>query len=375
MEILKILRKKSIKKALPSSIGLFVVAILLIIFSDTHEMLVLLKPNKLADLTPETMAGAYVDDEIYFIYTGYSDLAETKGSSSKEIIIGTQYLIDFDEDYYASLFVQKSQLKKAEALADASYEFMEGTYPTDEESLKNFPTLHVKGTFVPLTGKVKGYYYALAGGNEDMKSIMLPYTLDTELIGSRTAKNVWLCFAGELVLIGMGLFILVRAARGGHQKKLLRTVELMGNKEFVLERLHQFYQNVSEQYGFRINDEFVMFRQGRNDILLRPQDVAWVYQKVTQHRTNGIPTGKTYEIMLFDMDGKSYSVSNKSKTTEEILQFLAQQLPGAVIGYDKEIEQAFQNNRDAFRQRWQEVQTTRSVNVAPKTDESTAPIR
>ena len=41
-------------------------------------------------------------------------------------------------------------------------------------------------------------------------------------------------------------------------------------------------------------DSGVFFQNGAESILLRPWDVAWAYQSTTQHRTNGIPTGKTY---------------------------------------------------------------------------------
>lgn len=66
-------------------------------------------------------------------------------------------------------------------------------------------------------------------------------------------------------------------------------------------------------------------------------DLIWMYKTVTQHRTNGIPTGKTYGINLVFRDGSKHFLSLKNeKETDEIMNVLYARYPLVLPGYNEE---------------------------------------
>jgi hypothetical protein len=91
----------------------------------------------------------------------------------------------------------------------------------------------------------------------------------------------------------------------------------------------------------------------------RLEDLAWMYGKVTQHRTNGVPTGKTYSTLFWDRHGKLLTVNGKEQAMQDTLQAVYSHAPWAIVGYKTEIEKAWKSNRQsvlaAVEQRRSEV--------------------
>jgi hypothetical protein len=80
--------------------------------------------------------------------------------------------------------------------------------------------------------------------------------------------------------------------------------------------------------------------------LLRFSDLLWAYKRVTKHKVNFIPTGKTYEAVLV-CHGGTATANSEENTIDLILTFAAERAPWAVFGFSKELEQLFEkNNRD-----------------------------
>ena len=123
----------------------------------------------------------------------------------------------------------------------------------------------------------------------------------------------------------------------------------------MLEKLQLFYENTSPVCGVRMGSDYVLFQSGPASVLLRPWELAWAYQSTTQHRTNGIPSGKTYATILRTMDGKQYTLSMNKNQVQELLDAMHTTLPGTVLGYTKELESLYKNDRSAFAARWEEA--------------------
>ena len=65
--------------------------------------------------------------------------------------------------------------------------------------------------------------------------------------------------------------------------------------------------------------------------------VLWVYENVVQHRTNFIPTGKTYSVVVMLYDGRIFDIPMSRKTaSQEALQYIAANMPYLFIGYDED---------------------------------------
>jgi hypothetical protein len=89
---------------------------------------------------------------------------------------------------------------------------------------------------------------------------------------------------------------------------------------------------------------FKVFRKGR---------LIWLYKTVTRHRTNGIPTGKTYAVTLCFDNGRTVSFTARLQEVDDLLLKIADDCPGVVCGYSDELAELYRRDRAAFRARHQ----------------------
>lgn len=101
--------------------------------------------------------------------------------------------------------------------------------------------------------------------------------------------------------------------------------------------------------GWRITEQYLIRSTFFSFELLRISDVLWAYKKITRHSVNFIPTGKTYEATVYCRDGKAL-IPGRQKKTDALLEFLAQQVPWAIFGYSKELEEIYKKDPEAVRQ-------------------------
>lgn len=79
---------------------------------------------------------------------------------------------------------------------------------------------------------------------------------------------------------------------------------------------------------------------------VRLENLVWFYQKVTTHRTNGIPTGKTYATVVHDRHGKKYEFSGEAQQVSRIMETLYSKAPWAVSGYNDDLQKMWQKSRN-----------------------------
>ncbi|HVS73529.1 MAG TPA: DUF6709 family protein [Phycisphaerae bacterium] len=77
-------------------------------------------------------------------------------------------------------------------------------------------------------------------------------------------------------------------------------------------------------------------------------DLAWAYQKSTKHRTNGIPTGTTYSMVMHDIRGKRFEFRLSQQQVQTVLKDLAERVPWVVVGYSQELNTRWMKDRGAF---------------------------
>lgn len=363
METIKVLRGISLRKILPVVILLIAAGIGILVFSQSYRVVGSLAPRTLAELTPETAEGAFVEDDVKWVYDYYAEEIEYT-NNIRQGVSGRQYIIDLDDYYYIGLFAHEKHLDEVNRLMNACnrvYEILDDDMTEDEmmaafEEME-FPAVHVRGTVRAMEGEVLEYYMKFANGDRELEEAFLPYYIDMDHVGDEGVFVTWLIFAGTLALVLAGVALLVYTLTGGYQKKLLKSLGSMGDQETMLEKLDQFYRGTEPflKCQARIGTEFIMLQQGARPLLFRSRDLAWAYQETTQHRTNGIPSGKTYAAVLRMMDGTRHDVGMRADEVQSLLDRLHQSVPAVVVGYSKELEEVYWNNRQAFAQRWEDV--------------------
>ena len=348
MDWLKKLKMASVKKSIPGLVLFVAAAVALLFFTKCYSVFGMIAPKTLADLTPETMNGAFVEDDIYFLYTPYVEV-QTYKSGERPRTTAMQYLTDFDDVYYMGLYVRSGRLDEAEEMMDACADLMDGM--ADWEDV---PILHVKGRIRAMDEDDLGYYMEIAEGDPEWEELLLPYYLEVDYINNIPIWGSIALLAVAVLLLALGIVPMIKALRGGYQKQVREKLMESGSLEAEAEKAERFYDSAPETSGVRMDRNYVFFQNGAESILLRPWDVAWAYQSTTQHRTNGIPTGKTYAAVLRTMDGKSYTLGMKEKEVQALLTAIQTALPGVVLGYDDELEKLYKSDRNAFRRRWEE---------------------
>ncbi len=81
---------------------------------------------------------------------------------------------------------------------------------------------------------------------------------------------------------------------------------------------------------------------------LQLEDLVWFYQKVTTHRTNGVPTGKTYSTVLYDRAGRTFEMNSSEKQVTEILNILYDKAPWAISGYSDDLQKMWKKERTSL---------------------------
>ena len=77
-------------------------------------------------------------------------------------------------------------------------------------------------------------------------------------------------------------------------------------------------------------------------------DLVWLYQKVTKHYTNFIPTGKSFSVLLNDRHGYTSEFQLNKKKAELFMARVLQQCPWIVPGYTDELKKLWTSQRPAF---------------------------
>lgn len=94
-----------------------------------------------------------------------------------------------------------------------------------------------------------------------------------------------------------------------------------------------------------LSQRWFAYHKGGTFHAARLQDIAWAYKQVTQHRTYGIPTAKTYMAHVADVYGHQFSIQAKQKEVDGLLQAIAERAPWALHGYSDKLAQAWRKDR------------------------------
>jgi len=78
------------------------------------------------------------------------------------------------------------------------------------------------------------------------------------------------------------------------------------------------------------------------------KDIVWVYQKVTSHSVNLIPTGKSFAALLLDRHGYSAEILAGKDKVEALMAHICQQSPWIVAGFSKDLEKMWKSKKAEF---------------------------
>jgi Family of unknown function (DUF6709) len=207
---------------------------------------------------------------------------------------------------------------------------------------------HFAGTLESLPNQVMTMAY------QDMKTpkgraALMPIMLDT----IEYKSDAWL-------LMGLGILAIPLAL--WNLKKWMQRAADPATSPIVTQQEHrggvmacqQVDSEVAQSCGklgkALLTKSWVIVPHTYHATIMHLEDVVWVYKKVTQHRVNFIPTGKTYAAMLCASNGAMVQVDDKQEKIDQLLATIAAKAPWAIAGFSDDVQKLWQKNRDALLQ-------------------------
>jgi hypothetical protein len=193
----------------------------------------------------------------------------------------------------------------------------------------------------------------------ELRGAFLPYMLNTD-----SFRGTGYAALG----IGIPLFFLciwglVRAIKRSNDSSvhpIMRALSRFGPADYVAGQIDAELQADHPQVGkLHLTPSWLVQAAPARLDATRLDDVVWAYKQVTQHRTNGIPTGKTYAAQIWDRHGVCITVAGKEPFVDQALAAAAQRAPWLLAGHSAELEKTWKQNRaavlDAVEQRRRQI--------------------
>jgi hypothetical protein len=79
--------------------------------------------------------------------------------------------------------------------------------------------------------------------------------------------------------------------------------------------------------------------------IMKLDQVVWVYQKVTQHKRNGVHAGTTYTAVVSDRQGVSIEIPANQQRVEQVIQEIINRTPWVIAGFSEELKKLWQSDR------------------------------
>ena len=291
------------------------------------------------------LKGQYVEAEVYLIYDWYAYTERTNTSTNRSTVTEKEYIIPVGDAEYMGLAVDAGYISTADDLLDASYELLTGASQTPGESFT------VRGTILPMSGESLDFYHQVVGYDDwtaEEQQMFLPLVLKADYLGSMDQSGTWLLTAGAGVALFAAVWMLAGALTGRYQKRIRAYCKASESPEAMLEQLETFYQSTEPVNGVRAG-RWMMFETRGKTTVLDAENVAWAYMRTVQHRTNGIPTGKTHGLVVRTRDKKMYEISMKKQDmVYETLDAVQRAMPHVVVGYTARLEQIYNTRLEDF---------------------------
>lgn len=303
-------------------------------------------PVTLSELDYSTdLTGVYVKDNIYGIYDYYCE------TTSDSRVVSREYILDAGDAHYIGLLAGGTDRKKADALMEASWDYLDGK---DDGSSLSDKQYEISGVIKKMpSDSLKFYKEYLEWDNMSAQEqeAFLPYYIVLDETGGIPYNFLIIALIVGSVCLLLGVIILIRYGSGGYQKAVKNYLATCPNREMTSEKIDFFIKNTEPYHGVRINSEFICGNNGNRTIFGDLSKLIWAYEHVTTHRTNFVVTGKTYELILGFMDGKKQNLAVKSEQDAiDIMKVLNDRCPHIILGYTDELQRAFSKDMNSFLQ-------------------------
>ena len=188
---------------------------------------------------------------------------------------------------------------------------------------------------------------------EDVETWFAPYMIDT-------LEPQWLMQLVIIAAFALIVYALVRVAlalgsvNDNSMSKWYKKLSFNGTEipSVVNESISEELASdnvVSFNKVLRITENWIVSQSTFAFKVRKKSDLLWMHKTVTQHRTNGIPTGKTYAIALKFADKTMEStVARNEADMDNVMSLLMLCCPNVISGYSPELQEIYSKDIAGF---------------------------
>ena len=208
--------------------------------------------------------------------------------------------------------------------------------------------------------ELREYYIENHEWEEDTIELEFPKDFIVESLEYESGHltSFYIQMAGVIILLIFILYCAVFALDPKIHKKY-KSLEKYGDIDKVEEDVARDLESDIKYYdtkNLKIMQKYVIERSMFGIKLYRTQDIMWIYKLITTHRTNGIPTGKTYALEIKfsnKADRLGINVRNETVADAQINDFM-KKLPNIFYGYSVDLASKYVKDFEGFKKMWQE---------------------
>lgn len=341
------LKKKSIKSSLMTIILLLVFGLGACAFQFSNMLAALKGRQVFEELKPEEIKeGLVVDASITANFGAFMERYEKNTSTGSKRTTALYYIIwtgtENDSDFrYMAVRVPASWEDKMEDMADNTFDN------------KYSEPIQVSGTIKEMNSSEIKYFteYMMEYGysKEQVNEMILPYYIHQGSLGNTSSGVVYVIFGAGVILIAWGVIYLIMVMNGSKLKTIRKEIAESGYTEEQVDADWTASAEILTKEALKIGQLFTYFSEGAKPHAIRNTRFVWAYMKTTTHKTNGITTGTTYEVLMFTKEKKEYSMPvSDEATARHVLEEMGKRMPWILLGYDEELRRSYRKNIDEF---------------------------
>ncbi len=209
------------------------------------------------------------------------------------------------------------------------------------------PLTTVEGALAEMPAEVSNHLFS-SREMMDIRRQFYPFYLNTRDFRSTgyVAIVILVCLCAFLAYISIPAW---RHLRNPALHPLIKRSGSWGNPMLIASAIEQ--QSSTPRFkagGWTVTKEFLIKSTFFTFDILRVCDLLWAYKKVTQHRINFIPAGKSYAAILICYGGTA-EIAGSEIAADHVLSLAAASAPWAVFGFSQEIQDFFNKSASDFR--------------------------
>ncbi|MDF2587022.1 MAG: hypothetical protein K0S41_863 [Anaerocolumna sp.] len=342
--------KKLSMKGVMKRLGAGIVALLIILFVAGQSFLKLAKgPQDLYQLTVDQLPNSYVEGDINVILGAYAEYYVENDDGTEEVT-DNYYIIPVGEEEFVGLAVNKEDFSTADQIYNETYDYMMGYRDDLSTSMK------VTGTINKMEDDVYEFYeeWFMTSGilenptKEEFERVALPYVLEIDKVGKLDTYIVYLLAALSVILVLAMLYAFIAGISGLY----LRPVKKYITKHQDLvseERVESDFMNATTIENVMVGNTWTFYTKGCKTYMIENKDIVWAYLEETTHRVNGIKSGVSKSLILYNQKKKKLAIPmKKSNYVNSVLGIYSHTQPHMVIGFSEELNKCFNKDFETF---------------------------